>query len=99
MKKLLIFVFAIVILFTGCKNKERIYLDDKYYGNNEFIEITSKDIKKDGSYLVFVYNDFCALKVPCDKIFKEFNHEEVDLLYKIKKADLLAQSSEFHKNP
>ena len=31
-----------------------------------------------------------------DKIFKEFNHEEVDLLYKIKKADLLAQSSEFH---
>ena len=48
MKKLLVFVFTIVILFTGCGKKERIYLDDKYYGNNELIEITSKDIKKDG---------------------------------------------------
>ena len=46
MKKLLIFVFTIVILFTGCGNKERIYLDDKYYGNSEFIEIKSKDIKR-----------------------------------------------------
>lgn len=83
MKKLLVFVFTIVILFTGCGKKERIYLDDKYYGNNEFIEITSKDIKKDGSYLVFVYNDFCALKVPCDKIFKEFMDDNKISMYSL----------------
>ena len=45
MKKLLVFVFTIVILFTGCGKKERIYLDDKYYGNNELIEIPLLDFK------------------------------------------------------
>ena len=72
-KKLIIF-FA-VILLTGCFNskEEKIYLDDDYYKSSDYIEISKQDLEsKDGNYVIFVYNNFCGLQIPCEEIFDDF---------------------------
>ena len=74
MKKLILIILTI-ILITGCKkqNIEKMYLEDKYYNESEYIEVTARDIKKlnQETYLVFTYNNYCNLKIPCDTIFKK----------------------------
>ncbi len=74
MKKIIL-IILITILITGCKkqNTEKMYLDEKYYNESEYIEVTAKDIKElnQETYLVFTYNNYCNLKIPCDTIFKK----------------------------
>ena len=74
MKKLILIILTI-ILITGCKkqNIEKMYLEDKYYNESEYMEVTARDIKKlnQETYLVFTYNNYCNLKIPCDTIFKK----------------------------
>lgn len=79
MKKVVILIISLVLI-TGCsKKQEKFSLDDKYY-KNEIIEVNSKDIKKleKSSYVVFTYNNFCNLKVPCNKIFEK-GMKELDI--------------------
>lgn len=80
MKKSLIILLIFVSLLTfGCSSKKKIdkfYLDDKYYGSSEFIEITSDELESlKGKYILFTYNNFCALSIPCDEIFLKFMEE------------------------
>ena len=74
MKKIIL-IILITILITGCKkqNTEKMYLEEKYYNESEYIEVTAKDIKElnQETYLVFTYNNYCNLKIPCDTIFKK----------------------------
>lgn len=79
-KKLLaIFIFLLIIV-SGC-NKERFYLDDKYYNKGEYIKVSSTDIDKKDSYVLFTYNNYCSLAVPCEDIFEEFMKEyKIDFL-------------------
>lgn len=74
MKKIILIILTI-ILITGCKkqNTEKMYLEEKYYNESEYIEVTAKDIKElnQETYLVFTYNNYCNLKIPCDTIFKK----------------------------
>ena len=74
MKKIIL-IILITILITGCKkqNNEKMYLEEKYYNESEYIEVTAKDIKElnQETYLVFTYNNYCNLKIPCDTIFKK----------------------------
>lgn len=77
MKK--IFAVLLVAIFTLCgcsKNDERFYLDKEYYGSSEFIEVDADKIndlqKNKASYVIFTYNPFCSLQVPCDDIFEEY---------------------------
>ena len=75
MKKILI-LLTILIIITGCKNSnKKIYLDDEYYDNGSYIEITKEKLDElqnnKSSYLVFTYNSYCTFKVPCDNIFEE----------------------------
>ncbi len=88
-KKLTICIIAAVAAIISCilifskNDSDKMKLSSKYYGKGEYIEITSKDItslSKD-TYLLFVYNNYCAFQVPCDKVFAEFMEKyEIDIL-------------------
>ncbi len=78
MKKILpifIVIFSVIIL-VGCNKKDdgsKFYLDSKFYEKSEFIKIKAKDFEeiKDDAYVLYTYNSYCSLKVPCENIFKE----------------------------
>lgn len=78
MKKLLI-IFSILIALCGCQKKENIekfYLSDNYYGSSGLKEVKSTDLKENDSYLLFTYNYYCSLAIPCDEIFKSFSENK-----------------------
>ena len=76
-KKIISITICLLILtLTGCtqKNINKIYLSDKYYEGNNFTYVTSSDINnlKNEKYILFTYNNYCNLPIPCDEIFKKF---------------------------
>ncbi len=76
MKKVLLFLCAILFL-TGCSETDnKFYLDKQYYGSSEFILVDEKDVlelqNKKSSYVLFTYNSYCTFQVPCDDIFLEY---------------------------
>ncbi len=75
-KNILLVIFSLFILTScfGKDNKEKITLDDKFYGNNEYIEIESDYLENEpiNNYVIFVHNSFCSLRVPCQNIFKQY---------------------------
>lgn len=76
-----IIVFVIIISFLLCfrlkNNKDKFYLSNKYYNNGSFITETSVEVQKlvnnKESFLLFTYNNYCTLPIPCEDIFKEFS--------------------------
>ena len=79
--KLIIIITALIIIggitFVIYKNNNKpFYLDEKYYNQNDFIEVSTKDVNKlienKSSFVIYVYNNFCNFKIPCESIFKEF---------------------------
>ena len=79
MKK--IFIILLCLCLTGCifskkqnDGKKRMYLSDRYYNIGEFVEVDSKNIKKldKENYILFTYNSYCSLPIPCEKIFADF---------------------------
>ncbi len=78
MKKI-ITILLMVILITGCvkkqsDDKERLYLSNKYYNKGDYISVKAEDLDnlKNDTYVLFTYNNYCSLPVPCDKVFEEF---------------------------
>ena len=78
MKKIFIIMLSFLVL-TGCKlnqndGKERMYLSNEYYNKGEFVDIKSNDLldKVNDTYILFTYNSYCSLPVPCEDIFKSF---------------------------
>lgn len=80
MKKILTIIIVIfsIFLLTGCKEENnddgtKIYLDSKFYGKSEFINVKADEFNKinDNAYVVYTYNSFCSLAIPCENIFKE----------------------------
>ncbi len=84
MKKILLILLFVPLLLVGCTNKdEKVYLSDKYYNQGAYIDIVAKDMDKlkNDTYLLFVYNQFCNFKIPCDEIFqKVMTEHKVDVL-------------------
>lgn len=79
MKKKIIIISVILIiiligLFFFFRNR-KFYLDDKFYNNGELIEIDLNKLneveKNKESFILFTYNSYCTLKIPCENIFKE----------------------------
>lgn len=70
MKKVVLLLLTI-FLFIGCTNNEVFSLSEKYYNNGDYISISSEEISDNESYLLYIYNNFCALPVHCENIFKE----------------------------
>ena len=60
-----------IFLLVGCSSK-KFYLEDKYYQDGTYIEITASDYEKikDGSYVLFTYNSYCQFSEPCQDVFK-----------------------------
>ncbi len=83
MKKILT-ILSLLLVLCGCQKKENIekfYLNDSYYGTSGLKEIKSTDLKEDDSFLLFTYNYYCSLAIPCDEIFESFSkNENVEIL-------------------
>ena len=89
MKKILILITFIVLL-TGCDKKiEKFYLDEEYYNEGKYIEVTKEQISdlkdKKASYILFTYNSYCSFSVPCDNVFenvmKKYNIDVYSIPY------------------
>ena len=87
MKKYIL-IFIATIILTGCSN-DTIYLEDNLYNNNEFISIDSTSInnKLDTTYLLYTYNNYCSMKIPCENIFKSVMEEYNISMYSISYKD------------
>ncbi len=87
MKKYIL-IFITIIILTGCSNNT-IYLEDNLYNNNEFISIDSTSInnKLDTTYLLYTYNNYCSMKIPCENIFKSVMEEYNISMYSISYKD------------
>lgn len=80
MKKISILILCLfLMLMTGCTSKsnktiEKIYLNNEFYNNGEFIDINNNDINdyNNQSYILYTYNNYCSFSISCDKIFEEF---------------------------
>ena len=72
LKKILLFV-ACMCLLTSCSGNKKIYLSNEFYGEGNFKEINNDSINQynNKTYLLFTYNNYCSLPIPCDKIFLE----------------------------
>lgn len=79
MKKIFLVICIIMLFICGCEkenNNSKFYLDNKYYKDGKYIKIDESDIKKNkGSYVLFTYNSFCTLAVPCEDVFEDFMKE------------------------
>ncbi len=81
-KKILIIIICIFsILMTACSNRikqndntGKIYLNDKYYNNGNFIKVKGNDLSNinNENYILFTYNNYCNMAIPCENIFQEF---------------------------
>lgn len=73
---IVIIISIIILTFLGyiCK-KEKFYLEDNYY-TYDMKKVSYNDInkleKEKKSFILFTYNPYCSLKIPCDKIFEEY---------------------------
>lgn len=79
MKKYLI---ILLILLVGCE-KQKIKLDENYYNQGNYIEIKSDYLEKNNpnNYILYVYNSFCSLEIPCETIFKKYMEKyKIDFL-------------------
>ena len=52
----------------------KFYLDNKYYGSDKFIKVSSSELAKvrNKSYVLFTYNNYCTFPISCESIFQEF---------------------------
>lgn len=72
LKKILLFVSCMCLL-TSCSGNKKIYLSNEFYSEGNFKEINNDSINQynNKTYLLFTYNNYCSLPIPCDKIFLE----------------------------
>lgn len=84
MKKITIII--ICLFLSACTNSSKFSIEKEYYKENKFIDVTSEDIKElkenKKSFIVFTYNNYCMLEIPCDEIFKKvMNKYNISILY------------------
>ena len=81
------FTIIIICLFlAACTNSLKFSIEKKYYKESKYIDVNSEDIKKlkenKKSFIVFTYNNYCMLEIPCDEIFKKvMNKYNISFLY------------------
>lgn len=75
MKKIIL-LFLVLIFACACAKQDKFLLEDTYYGNGSLVEVTTNDIENKlnskESFLLFTYNNYCTLDIPCEDIFEEF---------------------------
>ena len=81
MKKILIIIIWLIV--AGCFNNTKINLSNKYYNEEKYINIKNNQINeiKNDNYVIFTYNSYCNLEVPCETIFKKIMEKyKIDFL-------------------
>lgn len=79
-------IICLIIIVTACSSKyndKKIVLDKSFYNNGEYIDVISEDLNNSSynNYVLFVYNNFCSLPIPCQNVFKEFMEKyKIDFL-------------------
>lgn len=81
-----------IITFVLMNNKsEKISLEDKYIGIGEFIDVSNSEleniIKDKENFLLYTYNNYCSLPIPCDSIFGSVMKEYGFNILQIKFSD------------
>lgn len=84
-KIVIVLIFAVLVVgifFLKVNTNEKITIDDKYYQNGNYIEVTNEELDNlDGNFIVFVHNGFCSMGVSCEEVFKEYMEEQkIDFL-------------------
>ena len=73
---ILIIISTLSIIFLYNRNKTnnptKFYLNKEYYNKNNFIQTKEISNLKKKSYILFTYNNYCTLPIPCETIFEEF---------------------------
>ena len=89
---MLIFILIVTGCFNNNDSKDKIYLEDKYYGSTEFKSINTNQfeemIKNKESFVLYTYNFYCILPISCETIFKEFMEENKISFNSLKFEDL-----------
>ena len=83
---ILIISIGAYIYLKNYKTSNKFYLENKYYGSHEFIEIDNNEFNKikDGSYILYIYNNYCNLPIPCHEIFEKYMKEKNIAFLKMK---------------
>lgn len=84
MKKITIII--ICLFLSACTNSSKFSIEKEYYKDSKYIDVNSEDIKElkenKKSFIVFTYNNYCMLEIPCDEIFKKvMNKYNISFLY------------------
>ena len=85
MKKYLLIIILLLLVLCGCNkesNDSKFYLNKKYYNTGEYIKTKSSSINNNkDSYILYTYNNYCSLAIPCEDIFEEFMKQyKIDFL-------------------
>ena len=74
----LVVVSFLYLINNDNKKEEKFYLDNQYYDSNEFIEIDLEEYEKikNNTYVLYVFNNFCNLPIPCHDIFEQYMKEK-----------------------
>ena len=98
---IVILLLLSVVLFIHYKNKsnnsDKFYLEDKYYGTSEFIEIDDTEFNKikNDNYVLYVFNNYCNLPIPCHEIFEKYMKENNVAFLSMKYENF--KNTELHK--
>jgi hypothetical protein len=68
-KKLILLI--VIFLLVGCTNDKEVLLTDKYYNKGEFISVSANERADNETFILYTYNNFCALPIHCETIFKK----------------------------
>lgn len=73
MKKIIAAAILIILSVLYVTNNHKVYLTEKYYKKGNYIEVNSEKIEslKKETYILYTYNSYCNLKIPCETIFKK----------------------------
>lgn len=95
MKKLLAVIIPCIMILTGCTSKEnveRFYLDEKYYGDSDYITITDSEFNKivndKQSFAVFIYQPLCTNSIEFNKLLDKFIEKNNMTIYKMSYEDM-----------
>lgn len=93
-KKVILIISCIIVIIVGISlyfirsnHNKKFYLSKEYYGINNFINTNYNEvnsiIKDKKSFILFTYNNFCNLQIPCDSIFEKFAKQNKIGIYSI----------------
>ena len=70
---LVLVILGVLLLTNKSKKIEKFYLEKEYYNENGLVTVGIDDFEKllsdKKNFLLFIYNDVCSFKIPCDTIY------------------------------